>query len=167
MKELWDVLDKNRKIVGRTIERGWLKPGDFHLIVNVWIKNKNGYYLISKRTNNKRWPNLWGPTIGSAITNDNSLTTALKEVKEELGIILAPENGVLFKEFIHYVNENKDCGEFIDVWLFTQEIDKSKVCLQENETCDSMWAKKNEISRMMQENTFISEIDLPYFNELN
>lgn len=119
MKELWDVLDKDRKFTGCTMERGWIKSGDFHLIVNVWIKNTKGEYLITKRTDNKRWPNLWGCTIGSAITGDDSLTTALKETNEELGITFISENGELFKKIIHYVDDDKDRGEFIDVWLFT------------------------------------------------
>ncbi|MDD2469345.1 MAG: NUDIX domain-containing protein [Bacilli bacterium] len=119
MKELWDVLDKDGKITGRTMERGWMKSGDFHLIINVWIKNTKGEYLIAKRTDNKRWLNLWGCTIGSAITGDDSLTTALKETNEELGITFISENGELFKKIIHYVDDDKDRGEFIDVWLFT------------------------------------------------
>ncbi len=73
MQEKWDVLTKTRELTGKIMDRGWLKPGQFHLIVNVWIKNSKNEYLISKRTGNKRWPNLWGCTIGSAVTGDNSL----------------------------------------------------------------------------------------------
>ena len=167
MEELWDVLDKDKKLTGNTMKRGWLNSRGYHLITNVWIKNAKGEYLIAKRTGNKRWPNLWGCTVGSAVAGDDSLTTALKETNEELGINLIPETGELFKEYINYVTKEKDCGEFIDVWLFVQEVDISKVVFQEEETCDVKWAKKEEISKMMEENIFIPLVDLPYFNELD
>ncbi len=166
MIELWDVLDEERKFTGRVMERGWLNPGDFHLIVNVWIKNSKSEYLISKRTGNKRWPNMWGCTIGSAVAGDNSIKTALKEVDEELGLLFVSENGILLKEYINHVSEAKDCGEFIDVWLFNEDVDISKVVFQEEETCDVKWAKKSEISQMMKEGTFIPLVDLPYFEEI-
>ncbi|MDD2469887.1 MAG: hypothetical protein PHI22_03015 [Bacilli bacterium] len=38
---------------------------------------------------------------------------------------------------------------------------------QADETCDVKWATKDEISKMMQENTFIPLSALPYFNELD
>lgn len=92
MVELWDVLDKNGNNTGRKQERGWLGDGNYHLIVHVWIINQKGEFLISKRTSNKRWPDMWACTIGSAVAGDNSLTTAIKETKEELGVILIQEN---------------------------------------------------------------------------
>ena len=163
--ELWDVLDKERNLTGETMERGWLKKGQFHLIVNVWIQNDEGKFLISKRTGNKRWPHLWGCTIGSAIKGDDSITTALKETTEELGITLNEKEGYLFKEYINYVNDDKDCGEFIDVYIFNQNVNLKDIILQEEETVDVMWASKEEILTMMENNEFIPLKDLPYFSE--
>ncbi len=165
--ELWDVLNEKRELTGKTMKRGWLKPGQFHLIVNVWIKNNENEYLIAKRTGNKRWPNLWGCTIGSAISGDDSLKTALKETEEELGINLNIENGKIFKEYLNYVNDDKDCGEFIDVWLFNEEVNLDEVILEPEETCDVKWATKEEITKMMENNSFIPLADLPYFNDLD
>ena len=38
----------------------------------------------------------WETTGGSALAGDDSLTAALRETKEELGIDLDPQKGVLF-----------------------------------------------------------------------
>ena len=118
MAELWDVLDENGNKTGRLRERGPMKKGEYHLVVNVWIMNDKGEFLISKRTPNKPFPNLWECTGGSAITGDDSLVTAIKEVKEELGITLDPKNGQLFKRDIRHFEDGS--GDFVDVWLFRQ-----------------------------------------------
>jgi len=141
MTELWDVLDKNGNKTGRVQERGWLQDGNYHLIVYVWIINERGEYLISKRTSNKRWPNKWACTAGSAVAGDDSLKTAMKEVYEELGIVLDSHHGKLYKQFRNEFD--KDCGEFVDVWIFRQEVDISSIVFQPDETCDAMWQRRD------------------------
>lgn len=155
--ELWDIYDENRKLKGYTWIRGPLQPGDYHIIVNVWIRNSNGEYLITKRTPNKKWGNYWECTGGSAVAGDDSLTTALKEVKEEAGIDLIPENG----KMIYTYNRIKTHGhpDFCDVWLFKQDFDISEVVFQEGETCDAMWASKEKINEMLKSGDFVPMID--------
>jgi len=164
--ELWDMLDKNGNKTGRTQERGWLGAGNYHVIVHIWIKNAAGEFMISKRTSNKRWPNMWGCTIGSAVSGDDSLTTALKEVSEEIGVGLDPGNGHLFKQYRR--DFEYDCGEFIDVWLFNQEINTSKLSLQPDEVCDVRWSRQQQIKQMINDKTFLSldEEACPYIDEL-
>lgn len=137
--ELWDIFDENRNPTGRLHERGKpLNPGDYHLVVHVWIQNSRGEYLISKRTPNKHFPNLWECTGGSALAGETSLQAALREVREELGIVLPPENGRLIRSDI--------CREdFSDVWLFHHDADLKNVVLQEGETCGAKWAAKEDL----------------------
>ena len=41
--ELWDILDKDGRLTGRTVEKGRpLKEGEYHLIVHIWIRNSKG-----------------------------------------------------------------------------------------------------------------------------
>ncbi|MCL2364113.1 MAG: ATP-binding cassette domain-containing protein [Defluviitaleaceae bacterium] len=155
MVELWDVLDENGQGTGRVHERGTtMDKGDYHLEVHVLIMNDEGEFLISKRSPNKSNPNLWECTGGNAVAGDDSLTTALKEVKEELGIDLERENG-------RRVQRQAPCGEpgcngLVDVWLFKQNVDIATVVLQPEETCDAMWASTDDIGRMIDEGTFTS-----------
>jgi len=166
MAELWDVLDKDRNFTGRLHKRGWLKPGDYHLIVHVWIVNEKGEFLISQRSSDpkRRWPGKWACTKGSAVAGDDSLTTALKETREELGIILGPDSGQLFAQFRR---DNDDgSGRFIDAWLFRQEVDIATVVFQPEETCDAMWASKSQIKKMMETGDFVPEVAYPYLDVL-
>ena len=164
MAELWDVLDKDGNKTGRVCERG--KPpqnGDYHLVVHVWILNSKGEFLISKRTPNKSFPNMWECTGGSAVTGDDSLTTALKEVREELGVILDAKNGQLFRRFRRTVH---GFGDFADVWIFRQDVDISKIVFQPGETCDAMWANEEKIKQMILEGAFIGPEIFTYLDEL-
>ena len=155
MAELWDILDVNGKTTGRIHERGKpMNKGEHHLEVSVWIENDNGEYLISQRSPNKTYPNMWECTGGSAVTGDDSLTTALKEVKEELGITLEPHNGRMIQH--HLPCSTVGCHGLIDVWLFRQNVDISNIILAPDETCNAMWASHETINRMFDEGTFIT-----------
>ena len=165
MVELWNILDENGNTTGRLHERGKpMRKDEYHLTVNVWIENDNGEYLISQRSSNKPFPHLWECTGGNAVAGDDSLTTALKEVKEELGIILEPQNGRMIK---HRLRRCAVCNHCLaDVWLFRQNVDISTVTLAPDETCDVMWANRNKINRMIDEGTFTTWGSFAYMDEL-
>ncbi|MBR6767433.1 MAG: NUDIX domain-containing protein [Clostridia bacterium] len=147
--ELWDVYDSERNLTGRTHRRGDPMPeGDYHLSVNVWIQNSRGEFLNTKRSPNKGYPNMWENTGGSAVAGDDSLSAALREVREETGLVLNSDNG---KRII----EMKGRNYFADVWLFKQDFDLKDVVLQEGETCDVRWATREQIEADMQAGLFV------------
>jgi len=157
MLELWDILDENGNKTGRTVERQAvvngkkpLRQGEYHLCVYVWIMNDNGELLIAQRTPNKEASNMWECVGGNAIAGDDSLTTALKEVREELGITLQPQKGRILKRF------KRDNGSLADVWLFRQNVDIADVVLCPGETQNAMWASCAKINRMVAEGTFVT-----------
>ena len=140
--ELWDLYDKNRRLTGRTHMRGNPIPeGDYHLCVHVWIQNSHGELLITKRSPEKGFPNMWEAPGGSAIAGDSSLDAALREAKEETGLDLMPQNG----QIALTVNGDK---YFADIWVFRQDFDIADVVLQPGETCDARWSSKKEILSM-------------------
>ena len=147
--ELWDVYDVNRQLTGRMHRRGDpLQTGDYHLVVDIWLQNSEGKYLITKRATNKGFPNLWECTGGSAVAGDDSITTAIKEVKEETGLDIKCENGT------RVISEIR-ADSILDVWLFRHDFDLKDVILQEGETADAKYATIDEIRAMMRNNEFI------------
>ena len=160
--ELWDVLDKHGNKTGKIVERGTeLEQGEYRLIIDVWIINKNKEFLISKRLPTKQpEPNKWNPVCGSAIAGEDSISAALRETKEELGITLDTKNGRLIKRFTCWLNA------IIDVWLFTQEVDINSIILQEEETDEAMWASGSLIKQIVEKGDFISYGRIPYIDEL-
>ena len=166
MAEFWDVYDKNRNKMGYTIERGKpMSPEEYHLVVQVWIRNPAGKWLISKRTPNKHYPLLWEPTGGSVLAGEDSLTGALRESREELGVELSPEKGSLFASF----RRDMPCWEnpgFLDVWVFEHDCSIESITLQEGETCGAMWAWSVEILRMIEVGEFVPMKHFPYCKDL-
>ena len=147
--ELWDVYDENRCLTGRLQRRGdALESGDYHLVVYVWVQNSNGEFLLTKRSPNKGFPNMWETTGGSALAGDDSLTAATREVKEETGITLRPDCG-------QCIMSRKGDNFFGDYWLFRQDFDLSDIVLQEGETSDAMCADEETIRTLHREGKFV------------
>lgn len=146
--EMWDVYDSDRRPTGRHHRRGdILAPGDHHIVVHVWMRNSKGEYLITKRSPNKGFPNMWETTGGSALAGDDSLAAALREVKEETGLSLDPSRGRMIHTY-------RGSDYFVDVWLFEQDFDLDDVVLLEGETCDRTYASEDEIKRLIRERVF-------------
>ena len=85
--EYWDLYDANRRKLNKTTTRGsMLNDNEFHLVVNVWIKNKNNEFLISRRAESKPHPLMWETTGGSVLLGEESVDAAVREAKEELNV---------------------------------------------------------------------------------
>lgn len=147
--ELWDVYDEMRNLTGRTHRRGEdLLPGEYHLVVHIWIRNGQGQFLMTQRSPNKGFPLLWETTGGSALAGDDSLTAALREVKEETGLTLAAGNGRI-------VHQYSGTDHHVDVWLFEQDAELEDVILQEGETCDKRFSTPREILDGLADGTIV------------
>ncbi|MDD4495907.1 MAG: GNAT family N-acetyltransferase [Eubacteriales bacterium] len=165
--EIWDVLDENGDKTGRYHERGRpMATKDYHLAVHVWKHNGKGEWLIDRRA--YRTPNdigggKWETTGGAAIAGEDSLTTALREAKEELGIDLNPAKGKLFWQFTNQVSDEHRC--LIDVWVFKHDCEIEELRFQTRETCGAMWANADQIRELIRNNEFFSEAR-SYFDEM-
>lgn len=166
MAELWDIYDRSRTLTGRTVERGKPMSGDeYHLVVHVWIQNSKGQWLLSRRTPNKAFPLKWEPTGGSVLAGEDTLTAALRETEEELGIRLEPSSGSLFTSYRRDQPRWKSPG-FVDVWIFPWDGDLSGITYQENETCGAMWADNRTIWQLIYEGQFVMLDSFPYIHSL-
>ena len=151
-EEFWDIYDANRNKTGRVHRRGDpLPPGDYHLVVHVWILNSRGEFLITQRAPGKTYPLMWECTGGSAFVGEDSLTAALREAKEETGITLRPENG----ELVTVLHREDD---FADVWLFRQDVVLADFVPQPAETIAARLAGPEEILRMMDAGMFFRHL---------
>lgn len=147
--ELWDIYDSKRRRTGRIHRRGApLADGDYHLVVHVWVQNTDGSFLLTQRSPNKGFPYLWECTGGSALAGEDSLTAAIREVREETGLILIPENG-------HIIHRHSGRDYHRDIWLFRQAFDIDDVRLLEGETCGKMCLSADGIFRLAQERKLV------------
>lgn len=166
--EIWDILDENGNKTGRYAERGRkMKTGDYFLIVHVWKHNNKGEWLIDQRApryGNGDLDGKWETTGGCAVAGDESLSAALRETREELGIELDPSKGTLFKRTPRLGDNGHTWFE--DVWVFDYNEPIESVAYDGSEVCDAMWATTDKIREMMTTGEFVSAWLYPYFDEM-
>ena len=137
--EIWDLYDENRNRTGETAVRGEAMPeGGYHLSVYVWIRNDEGKYLMTQRSEEKTHPLKWECVGGCALKGEDSLSAALREVAEETGIVLRGESGELLDTKV------RGC-ELLDVWLFANNGDADLSRALTKEVAQARWMTKEEI----------------------
>ena len=99
-KEYFDVLDENGNKTGETKLRNEVhRDGDWHKAVHIWIINDKGDILLQRRCATKDSnPNMLDISCAGHLTaGDDSLTGAIRELKEELNIEIKPSDLQLIK----------------------------------------------------------------------
>ena len=88
MEERVDVYDAARRRTGRVRRRGEaMKPGEYGLVVCVWVCDGAGHLLLTKRAPEKKsFPNTWENSGGSAWAGESSRQAIARELYEETGI---------------------------------------------------------------------------------
>ena len=163
--ELWDLYTADRKPTGKTHIRGDKIPKEcFHLVVHVWIKNSKGQYLISQRSGNRpTFPLMWDCVGGSVLVGEDSLSGAIREVKEEVGIDLIPENGKLCFSRVRHIVDGKPFNDILDVWLFDYDCPVSLENATTNAVAQVQWMYPREIRTLLDAGKFVDT--LSYFFE--
>lgn len=150
--EYWDLYDRDRNKLSKVVKRGdKLLDNEYHLVINAWIRNKKGEFLITQRASNKSHPLMWECTGGSALKGESSLDAAVREVKEELGIDVSKSKAKLIGSTTRYY---KNCPDILDVFLFESDVSIEDVFYQEEEVSDAMWASVNKINELFNEGKF-------------
>lgn len=148
--ELWDLYTEERELTGKIHVRGEELPENlFHLVVHVWIKNSKGQYLISQRAADRpTCPLMWETVGGSVLKGENSLQGALREVKEEVGIDLSPDNSRLIFSKIRRKIGGRKFNDILDVWCFDYDGEVNLDKAEEKEVAQSKWLNKEEIRKL-------------------
>lgn len=165
MRELWDVYDKNGNLIhGRVSVRGHhdLRDGEYHLVVYVWIINDDGKIILSRRQKGKTFAGAWECTGGCAQQGEDSLTAALREVNEELGLSLELENGHFYTRYRR--NYPKGARALCDVWVFRQNFALSDLTPQKEEVSEVKLVGQKELLAMLSEQDFYKRY--PYLRHL-
>ena len=151
-----DVIDEQGQKTGMIKERGVVhREGALHATAHIWIarpNEKSGYdILLQKRSACKdSHPGCYDiSSAGHVTAGDEVLDSAIRELKEELGIDVKPEDlteiGVQYKKF-----EGKFYGKpFRDyqrsvMYLYQEPVDIADLTLQESEIESVCWMDYRE-----------------------
>ena len=61
---------------------------------------------------------MWECIGGSVVKGEDSLNGALRETQEEIGLILAPEDGKMVHSVVGRIVDGVKFADILDVWLF-------------------------------------------------
>lgn len=147
--EIFDIVDENGIPTGDTVERKEAhREGICHRTAHIWVIRENGVtngtktydILLQKRSANKdSFPGRYDTSSAGHITaGDEPITSALRELQEELGIVATQEDLTFAGTFrVRYEKEFhgqlfKD-NEIAFVYVYSRPVDLSTLTLQEEE----------------------------------
>ncbi len=140
--EFWDAYNEQCEIIdGITLIRGEKIPnGIYHLVSDIIVKHADGSYLLMQRDKEKQFGGMWEATAGgSALSGEDAITCAIRELREETGIISDK-----LTEVGRVVSHDTIYVEF----LCEADCKKDSVVLQEGETSAYKWVSREELLSM-------------------
>lgn len=111
--ELIDLVNEKNELTGE--QKPWSEVHNkalLHRSVHIWIYNSKDEVLLQLRSKEKyTFPNLWDISCaGHVDLNEDPKTSALRELKEELGLTVDPQN----LKFRNIEREQKSSQNFIE-----------------------------------------------------
>lgn len=158
--EIWDLYDARGNKTDRTMVRGEEVPfGLYHIAVHIWPVNSRGEYLVQKRAPTVQWnPNCWAVTGGSAVSGEDALSAAVRELGEELGYH-AEENELTL------IARLRRSNSFCHVYSLKTDLLAEDFILQKEEVSAVKWCTREQIHSMIADNMLYNYGD-SYFRML-
>ena len=164
--ELFDILNPDGSKTGIVRERGVAhREGSLHATVHIWVARRTGsgafQLLLQKRSAQKdSHPGCYDVSAaGHVSSGDGYLSTARRELREELGICAEASQ-------LHYAGLRRSSYEgvfrgnpFRDnqisaVYLYTEPVDDASLVLQESEVESVRWMDLSQCLQGVREGTF-------------
>lgn len=140
--ELNDIYDENRQLTGGLHQRGtpW-KPGEYGLVVCVWVYDGRGHLLLTRRAKGKSFAGTWENSGGAAKAGETSRAAIARELFEETGI-RAEE-----AEF-ELLSSEREHNIFYDHYCLRRKVKLRDIVLLPGETDGVMWASFGKVTWM-------------------
>lgn len=143
--EKWDVYDinknkiKNRESIQSTDE---LLEGEYNLVTVAWVYNSKGEFLMQKRASNKRYPLVYANHGGRAIEGETSKESMVRELNEEIGILINEDELILLRTF-------NDDESIFDEYIVLRNIDENQINIDKREVDSCSWFTLEELSDLI------------------
>ena len=160
-EEIFDIVDENGQPTGERVTRSQAHAdGVRHRTAHIWVLRENGdktEVLLQKRALNKdSFPGRYDTSSAGHIqAGDEPLESAIRELSEELGLQVVPEDLHFAGTFpIQYEKEFhgkpfKD-NEIAFVYVYDEEVGIDNITIQEEELDGVEWFELEEVYRACQ-----------------
>ena len=143
IQEWNDVYDEHRCLTGNIHRRGtpW-KPGEYGLVVCVWVYDGRGHLLLTRRAKGKSFAGTWENSGGAAQAGETSRQAIVRELFEETGIRAEQEEFEL-------LGTEQDRNTFYYFYCLNRQVKLQDIVLLPGETDDVMWASFGKVHWMI------------------
>src|SRR5690606_2011561 len=142
------VVDEHDQIIGADLKSVVHSKGQYHRLARVLLFDQHGRVLLQKRTQSLSiWPGRWDTSAAGHVDFDeNYETTAMREMKEEIGVETKLERVAIYKASDRH-------GEILlrrFTAVFKASIDSNTTfILQPDEVSEVRWFDKIELGEMI------------------
>ena len=91
---------------------------------------------------------MWECVGGSVLKGEDSLTGAIREVQEEVGVLLSAKRGTLVKSVVREELNGVPFRDILDVWLFEYDGPVTLEQATTQEVAQTAWMTKTEIHQL-------------------
>ncbi len=151
--EYFEVYNQKGEPLNKVVTRGTkLNPGEFFLVVHVWIKNASNEYLIQQRAKSTDpIPYQWATTTGLPNVGETLIDAAIRETKEEIGISIDANNLKRINEITTVQSKYKTITH---VYLYRKDIDIRTLKLDSSEVKKVKYLPLKAILKMVENGQF-------------
>jgi isopentenyl-diphosphate delta-isomerase type 1 len=156
-EELIEVLDDFGNKTGIIKSKSQIKKdGDYHRAVSICIINSNNEILMHKRSSKKLiFPNLWSCYVrGHVQAYEESVDACIREIEEEIGIKVLPEN----INYLYTFKDDNNTGDkkyinniFFDNYMLVMDVNINDLELEDDEISEVKYMKYNDVREMIEE----------------
>ncbi len=142
--EYFDLYTFDRKPLGKKVQRGAPIPfGEYHIVVQVMTINNKGEILLTQRVPEKTSGGKWECSGGCAVSGETSREAAVRELFEETGIEVSPDE--LKLDWTMTTD-----SMLRDFYIVMKDVPLSQLRLQAIEVCAAKWVSFERLCEMSQ-----------------
>ncbi len=155
--DIVDIYDENKNKTGKTKVRynDPFEENDFILGDQGIIINSKGEILISRRSKYARiLPLKWECNGGAVLSGEDILDALVREIHEELGIILDKEKAIYLK-----TAKNTKNHVFKEIYTYKLDLSIDKINFIDGEVIDVKWVTIDEFMNMFNNGDIVYNVN--------
>jgi Isopentenyldiphosphate isomerase len=147
--EFRDIYNENGEIVRHRIPKGAnLGDGEYIRMVEAWLVDDSGRILVQRRSFSCLiYPGYWTLTTGHVQSGEGGEEACIREVKEELGVDVTPDQLILIKRIVRAAGEHM----IWDLFLVRYNTQKRRFKLAPDEVAEVRWLTPDQLRKMIKE----------------
>ncbi len=150
--ELIDILNNKGELTGEVqLKSKAHENGLWHASAQIWIFTGEGNVLLQKRAFDKEtYPGLWDISVaGHLSVNDTPFSAAIREIEEEIGVVITVKDLIYLKAVKREKRPNKEIidKEFNHLFLVKKDICLTDITLQKEEVASVRFSHIDDFSR--------------------